>query len=202
MSDDDDKKLKSTQMIFGDRLPTQKLPDEQPLDQTVAPDAFRDTLVPGGGTPSGGETQIFLGDAAAPVTTGGGAETEAATTIADSSFHDATPTTGWLVIIKGPGRGNSMPLTYGRNTVGRDPDQTVTLDFGDQNISRQQQIAITYDVRSGKFYCGPGGEQKNLCYIGGEPLLSTMELDGPTEFEMGETTVRFVPLCGPDFNWV
>jgi hypothetical protein len=47
------------------------------------------------------------------------------------------PVVGWLVITSGPGRGQSLQLGYGMNSIGRNEAQRVSLDFGDEEISRE-----------------------------------------------------------------
>lgn len=110
------------------------------------------------------------------------------------------PVVGWLVVIRGPGRGASRSLTYGINTVGRGADQAVVLDFGDDGISRSHHLGIVYDARNHTFYAQPGSG-RSLSYVGEQPLLTPMELTGPVDLTLGSTTVRFVPFCGRDFDW-
>jgi hypothetical protein len=40
-----------------------------------------------------------------------------------------------------------------------------------------------------------------LVYLNGEVLLSAKKLSAGDEMEVGQTKLRFVPLCGPDFSW-
>lgn len=110
------------------------------------------------------------------------------------------PVVGWLVVIDGPGRGNAVALGVGRNSIGRDSSERVSLAFGDMEISRQQHLVITYDHRSRRFFAQPGSGQ-NLAYIGDEPILGTLELTPFSDISMGSTTVRFVALCGKEFDW-
>ncbi|MEM9356960.1 MAG: FHA domain-containing protein [Pseudomonadota bacterium] len=263
----DDKRLKSTEIIYNDRKRTEIMPENQvPADGS---DQFRQNFVNPQGQPggmpaqgqSGRETQIHFGSAvpeAAPNApggsetggsgSGGGAaasligqalgmpagavqqligmlpQTEIVAFAAKmgvappvieqiqgalqnpaeglpAGFSTSRPTTGWLVVIKGPGRGNSLPLSFGRNDVGRDADQAVPLVFGDEQISRRSQLTITFDPRSGKFLCTPGEGTRNLCYISNEPLVSPMVLSGPTDIEVGMTTLRFIPFCDETCQW-
>jgi len=110
------------------------------------------------------------------------------------------PVSGFLVVIFGPGRGCVLTLGYGINPVGRDPSQRVPLDFGDQHISRSNHCLITFDPLSGKFYIQPG-EGRNLAYLDGQPVLVPTELPRGQHIRLGDTTLRFVPLCGEDFSW-
>lgn len=107
---------------------------------------------------------------------------------------------GWLAVVKGPGRGAAFTLFSGVTVIGRGEDQTVRLDFGDNSISRDNHAAIAYDPEQKAFYIGHGGKA-NLVRRNGRPVLSTEELAAGDEIRIGETTLRFVPLCGASFGW-
>jgi hypothetical protein len=108
--------------------------------------------------------------------------------------------TGWVVIVKGPGRGNSLNLGYGQQRIGRDQSSHIRLDFGDMEISREKHAGIVYDPKGRKFYLQPG-DGVNLTYLNDSPALAPTELETDSFIQMGETTLRFVALCGPDFDW-
>jgi len=110
------------------------------------------------------------------------------------------PVVGWLAIVRGPGRGNFAPLGYGRNSIGRAPSERVSINFGDANISRARHAVITYDPRGRKFYLNHG-DSDNLTYLGDRPVLSAEELQAFDDISIGETVLRFVPLCGSEFDW-
>jgi hypothetical protein len=110
------------------------------------------------------------------------------------------PVSGFLVIISGPGRGKVLTLGHGMNPVGRDPSQRVSLDFGDQRISRSSHCLMTFDALSGKFYIQPG-EGRNLAYLDDQPVLVPTELLTGQHIRLGDTILRFVPFCGKDFSW-
>lgn len=110
------------------------------------------------------------------------------------------PPVGWLVVVEGPGKGSVATLGSGVNSIGRDRSERVTLDYGDTMISRSNHGSITYDPRGRKFYVQHGGG-KNLTYVDEEPVLAPRELPALTQVQLGETVLRFVPLCGPEFSW-
>lgn len=110
------------------------------------------------------------------------------------------PVAGWIVVIKGPGRGGFRPVYVGMNSVGRAPSQRVCLDFGDETISREEHAFITYDDEQRSFYLQHGGKS-NLVRLAGKPVLQPTELTANDEFRIGNTTFRFFPCCGPTFNW-
>lgn len=107
---------------------------------------------------------------------------------------------GWLVIVKGPGKGRSLSLGYGLNSIGRGGDQRVRLDFGDVGVSRSTHCSIAYDQRSRKFFIQHGGGQ-NLTYLRDQPVLAPTELPARAEISVGDTVLVFMPLCGSDFEW-
>ena len=110
------------------------------------------------------------------------------------------PLVGWLVVISGPGRGNALRLGHGMNSIGRAEAQRCRIDFGDVEISRKNHATVTYDPRGRKFYLMHGGGQ-NLTYLGDEPVLAPALLKGGEIISIGKTTLKFIPLCGPDFDW-
>ena len=129
---------------------------------------------------------------------GRAAEAVRADTGADDQMAD--PVVGWLVVIAGPGKGRFCPLGHGTNSIGREEGSRVRLDFGDKLISRQNHTTVTYDPRGRKFYLQHGGGT-NLTYLADEPVLVPTLLETMQDFTVGETTLRFVPLCGAEFDW-
>jgi hypothetical protein len=107
---------------------------------------------------------------------------------------------GWIVIVKGPGRGGFRPVYVGMNSVGRAPSQRICLDFGDETISREEHAFITYDDETRTFYLQHGGKS-NLVRLAGKPVLQPTELKPNDIFRIGNTMFRFVACCGPDFCW-
>ena len=112
----------------------------------------------------------------------------------------ADPVTGWLVVTAGPGKGRVCRLGNGVNSLGRGESSRVRIDFGDDGISREGHAVLTYDPRGRKYYLQHGGGM-NLTYLGDEPVLAPTPLAPMQDISIGATTLRFVPLCGPDFDW-
>jgi len=110
------------------------------------------------------------------------------------------PVAGWIVVVKGPGRGGFRPVFVGMNSVGRGADQRIRLDFGDETISRKEHAFITYDDETRTFYLQHGGKA-NLVRIAGKPVLQPMELKPFDMFSIGHTVLRFIANCGPGFCW-
>jgi hypothetical protein len=107
---------------------------------------------------------------------------------------------GFLVIVEGPGRGVISNIFYGVNSIGRDPSQRLSLDHGDELISRQNHCLVTYDPASRKFYLQPGGGP-NPTFLDGSEVSAPVELTAGNQIGIGATVLRFLPLCGEDFSW-
>lgn len=107
---------------------------------------------------------------------------------------------GWLAVVKGPGRGHVFAIFSGVASIGRAEGQNVRLDFGDTSISRVSHASLAYDPEQNGFFFGHGGKA-NLVRLNGRPVLSTEPLQSGDEIRVGETTLRFVALCGPEFDW-
>ncbi|MGE0155083.1 MAG: FHA domain-containing protein [Reyranellaceae bacterium] len=110
------------------------------------------------------------------------------------------PVVGWLVVIDGPGRGQARAVGYGMNSIGRGPTERISLEFGDAQMSRSSHAVLTYDPRSRKFYLQHGGG-RNLTYIGDQAVLTPTEIASGTDILIGATRLRFIALCGPEFDW-
>jgi hypothetical protein len=110
------------------------------------------------------------------------------------------PVVGWLVIIDGPGKGNFVKLGFGMNSIGRSAESRVSIDFGDDQISRENHALLTYDTKNKKFYIQHGGGS-NLTYLGTAPVLQPFELKGNEVISIGNTKLYFVAFCGDNFNW-
>ena len=153
------------------------------------------------GKPADPKTRIYrpgrtpLGKATQPASS-----TTAATTNAPQPTAMEDPPVGWLVVIRGPGQGNFVALGHGANSMGRDASERLPLNFGDEMISRKGHAIITYDPRGKKFYISHGGGT-NLTYINDQPVLAPQELQPNTNIVISNTTLRFVPLCGAQFDW-
>jgi hypothetical protein len=129
-----------------------------------------------------------------------GGSGSAATAIQAGANAMDDPPVGWLVIVAGPGQGNVLQIGIGTNTIGRDHSERIVIDFGDEHISRTGHTIVTYDPKSRKFFIQHGGG-KNLTYMNEAPVLAPTELPASASIQVGETTLRFSPFCGDDFDW-
>lgn len=110
------------------------------------------------------------------------------------------PVVGWLVVVEGPGKGSSIEIGIGANAIGREKSQKLRIDFGDQHISREKHAILIFDPRSSRFFI-QSGDVRNLTYIGDDLVLSPTELKGGETILVGQTKLRFVAFCGPEFGW-
>ncbi|MER2556270.1 MAG: FHA domain-containing protein [Candidatus Competibacter denitrificans] len=108
------------------------------------------------------------------------------------------PIVGWLAVIAGPGRGQVLALHYGVNDIGRSDKSRVRLDFGDSAIMSDSHAAIIYTARSRRFYLQSLTAEVEL---NGQPAQESLELAGGAILQLAQTRLRFVPLCGADFDW-
>lgn len=186
MSEPDDNKktvlIKRSDMPWGkaEDDPTVKMPDREAEGSAPPPPA---------GTPAAASSKTILYRPSS-----GGAGEPAA----DDPM--ANPVAGWLVIIRGPGKGASVQVGYHVNTLGRDPSNSIVLNYNDTGISRANHAEVIYDPLGRKFYVGRSGG-RNLSHLNDQPLLQTVELKAGDILRMGATFLRFVPFCGEDFDW-
>jgi hypothetical protein len=110
------------------------------------------------------------------------------------------PVVGWLVIINGPGKGQSLEIGIGANSIGRLPKEKLRMYFGDSQISRERHAVVTYDPKSHRFFL-QNGEPANRTFVNGKVVDTPIELEGGETIAFGATEVRFVRFCSPGFSW-
>lgn len=111
------------------------------------------------------------------------------------------PVVGWLTVVRGPGRGEFRPVYYGQNSIGRDPKQRISLDLGDQKISRDTHAFIIYDEVERKFFIRDNGKS-NVVRHNGSLVMMPTEMRDRDEISIGDTTLLFVALCNSSFDWL
>ena len=107
---------------------------------------------------------------------------------------------GFLMVMSGPGRGHVFPVMSGMSTIGRGIDQVISLDFGDNAISRDTHAAIVYDAALGGFVLGAGGKA-NIVRLNNKPVISNETLHDGDAIQLGETTLQLKAICDADFDW-
>ena len=109
------------------------------------------------------------------------------------------PVVGWLVGIEGECIGQSFQLREGKNFVGRGEDMDVVIR-GDMAVARKRHACVIFEPRAGIFYAQPG-ESHELFYLNYNVVLNSEILKSHDVITLGETSLMFIPLCGPDFSW-
>ncbi|BDW11450.1 hypothetical protein PSHI8_15330 [Polynucleobacter sp. SHI8] len=167
-----------------------------PVDDTVA----YSTMQAPTGSPKASQTN--RDDDYTKIVRPGSSSISGATVLTETAADtfSGEPVVGWLVIVDGPGKGQSMQLGSGMNGIGRAKEARVSLDFGDEEISRQNHASVVYDPKGNKFYLQHGGGI-NLTYLGDAPVLQPVEIIGRETISIGNTKLVFVPFCGPNFIW-
>lgn len=118
-----------------------------------------------------------------------------------ASEKDFNPVAGWLVIVDGPGRGNFRPVFYGQNSIGRNADLKIVLDYGDNGISREAHAFLIYDEVAHRFFIKDNG-QSNIIRLNGAAVLTLTDLHDRDRLTIGQTTLLFVALCDANFDWL
>jgi hypothetical protein len=121
---------------------------------------------------------------------------------ATGSYNDLEdPVVGWLVIIKGPGLGQSVPIGVGMNTVGRDNSSRVVIGFGDKTISGSDHARVIYDDDTRGFFIAHGSG-KTITKVNGQMVATVLPLANYDVVELTKTThLRFVAFCNENFDW-
>ncbi len=111
------------------------------------------------------------------------------------------PVVAWLVVVGGPGLGAFRPVFEGNNTIGRAKTQRISIDFGDDAISSEEQAYIRYDSADRGFLFVPNLAKTNVVSVNDKRPTGAVELAHMDVITMGRTQLVFVPFCGPDFDW-
>jgi len=108
---------------------------------------------------------------------------------------------GWIVITSKKSQGKSFILTYGMNKIGRQGRKNhISIDNGDDSISRENHASISYDFENNKFFI-QHQEGKFLTYLNKQLVGGLTELNAYDKIKIGKTELIFVPLCGEQFQW-
>lgn len=108
---------------------------------------------------------------------------------------------GFLAVIGGLGRGNVLPIMHKSNSVGRARGEVkICLDFGDNEISRKAHCLIIFDNRERSFYLALGTET-GTTHLNDKLLVTSAKLKEGDIIQLGQTFLRFFPMCGPTFSW-
>jgi len=106
---------------------------------------------------------------------------------------------GWVVITSDVCKGDSFPITFGFNSIGRSDSNHIVLSE-DNSISREKHTSIIYDY-SNNIYFIKHEDGKFLTYLNGAVVLDTKEIKAFDKIKVGNTELLFMPLCGEQFKW-
>ena len=159
------------------RLPPPPSDPDAPITRVVRPAAK-----PTQG--AGGRTQLLRGR----------------TSIKQTEFFQ-DPVVGWLVIVGGAGLGAFRPIYEGNNTIGRNANQRIAINFGDEAISGEEQAYLRYDSVDRKFLLVPNLSKTNIVAVNDRKPTAAVELAAMDLITMGRTQLVFVPFCSPEFDW-
>ena len=63
-----------------------------------------------------------------------------------------------------------------------------------------RRAVLVYDEEKSAFTLLPGSSQE-LCYLGGDAVLTPQPLTGGETLRLGGAAMKFVPFCGAEFHW-
>lgn len=189
-------------IVFTENSPSER--SERPKRGSLFPDEPPTKPVTRS-TQSGGSARTHEGGEPKTVIAGGARARRKETLraeqgVAGDETWTADPVVGWLVVVDGPGRGVSVRLGNGQNSIGRGETSRVRLNFGDRKISRNDHAVLTYDPRGNQFYIQQG-KGVNLVYLDESPVLVSTPLPPGSRIILGDTTLRFVAFCDDEFRW-
>lgn len=110
------------------------------------------------------------------------------------------PVVGWLVVINGEGKGSSIPIMAGVNSIGRGHNNRIVLNFNDHRISTHNHCCIIYDPKAHDYFF-KHENGKNLSYLNDKTVLTTEKLTSYNIIQLGDTHLLFIALCGELFQW-
>jgi len=99
-----------------------------------------------------------------------------------------TRVAGKLVIIDGPGKGQTLMFYEGSNSIGRDASRNVVaLDFGDMAVHREPHAYLTF--RAGVCTLAAAGKT-NPVQVNGQNLLGERVVNPADTISIGHTIIR------------
>lgn len=117
-----------------------------------------------------------------------------------AEYDETNSIFGWLVIVDGPGRGQSFPLHKEVTSIGRGGDLDVSLNFGDAYISRSAHVTVHLD-RERDLVAVRFENRRNPVNLDGKVLSGTRLLKHKSRLTIGETLLRFVQIDDHEAFW-
>lgn len=109
------------------------------------------------------------------------------------------PVVGWLVCVEGKEKGRDYRIHTDNNYLGRSEKMDICVR-GDETISRERHLIISYDSADKIYYCS-AGDGRSIVRLNEKAIFQTVELKKYDRITVGKTVLLFVPLCGKDFEW-
>ena len=111
----------------------------------------------------------------------------------------ADPVVGWLVCIKGAGRGRDYRLHTGRNFLGRGLKMDICITE-DDTITRENHCSVVFDPKGKVFYISPG--EGSITYLNDKLLDDSGKLSEGDVITAGLTDLVFIPYCKEGRTWL
>ncbi len=112
-----------------------------------------------------------------------------------------SPVAGWLVVVRGPGKGMALKIGYGFNQIGSGAENRIILDFNDPGVSRLKHAQITYSAAKRSFRVAHVDGINPTAVNGEEIDAGAVILKKGDLIQIGSTLLRFVPFCEEEFDW-
>lgn len=115
------------------------------------------------------------------------------------TLEKVAPVVGWLVCIKGPNQGKEFRIHSDYNYVGSQKGDIIIP--GDQKISREKHMIITFDPIDRSFYVAPASGA-NIIRLNDKALIGGgQKLNNYDVIKTGDSSFMFIGFCGENFGW-
>ena len=94
---------------------------------------------------------------------------------------------------------DSSASGWGRS-LEKGPSTAFASDLSADAPLSTRRAVLVYDEEKSAFTLLPGSSQE-LCYLGGDAVLTPQPLTGGKTLRMGDAAMKFVPFCGAEFHW-
>ncbi|HET9160390.1 MAG TPA: FHA domain-containing protein, partial [Caulobacteraceae bacterium] len=99
------------------------------------------------------------------------------------------PVCAVMLVVRGPGQGICVPISYGRSSVGRDKQARVQLNIGDDQLSGLHFI-VAFDDADGSFDVREADAATNHTYVNGARIRGATVLKAGDVIKAGADPVR------------
>ena len=113
------------------------------------------------------------------------------------------PVVGWLVCIGGVHIGESFVISSGMNSIGRSPENKITIGK-DRAVSSIKHAVLIFEPKQQRYFIQQGSGS-GLTYVNKGNIdalvTETEQLNDRDIVEIGGTRLMLVQLCGDRFSW-